>query len=179
MWREGFGAVRRRVGYAPGGMGWPRTWARISWVFVAGAVTSADRVALPLRHRFRRVRRRGLGRRARCAIDTRAADLIEIARRHRYGHKERITISTASPSASAFESVALSPSEQCRPDGPFRAGAIASASPIRTFGESKAGAHRGIRGRRPLLVARSLSTHPCAVACVRARRSFECDSRAG
>jgi hypothetical protein len=121
----------------------------------------------------------GMGRRARCAIDTRAADLIEIARRHRYGHKERIAISTASPSASAFESVALSPSEQCRPDGPFRAGAIASASAIHTFGESKAGAHRGIRGRRPLLVARSLSTHACAVACVRARRSFECDSRAG
>ena len=28
MWREGVGAVRRRVGYAPGGVGWPRTWAR-------------------------------------------------------------------------------------------------------------------------------------------------------
>ena len=39
--REGAGAVRYRVGYAPGGLGRPRKWSTISWVFVAGAATSA------------------------------------------------------------------------------------------------------------------------------------------
>ena len=41
MWREGVWAVRRRVGYAPGGVGWPRRWARNQLGLCRGAVTSA------------------------------------------------------------------------------------------------------------------------------------------
>ena len=99
-----------------GGVGWPRTWARSSWGFVAGVVTSADRVALPLRHRFRRVRGRGLARRARCAVVARATDLIEFARRHGYGHEELIAIIDRLAYAPAFESVALSPLENLAGD---------------------------------------------------------------
>ncbi len=47
MSRDGVWAVRRRDGYAPGGLGRPRRWARISWVFVVTSALCARRTRDP------------------------------------------------------------------------------------------------------------------------------------